>query len=105
MVLCRKCAHVVGPATLRCPRCHWRFPYLRSRRWRPQVSLAAPTVGKACPRCLHRTTRQRSPLSVKVLRLLTLHRCSYRACVACGWSGTAFHRRGTGSHRRRPQEA
>lgn len=95
MVLCRKCAHTVRITTGRCPRCGWALPYFRSRRWKPRLSetLSSFTVGKDCPRCGRRTKRQATPPGVRPLRLLSLRRCSYRSCAACGWRGTAFHGR------------
>ena len=95
MVLCRKCAHMVRVTTLRCPRCGWAFPYFRSRRWKPRLPnpLRAFAFGKHCPRCGRRSSRRTSPSWFRPLRVLTLHRCSYRSCDACGWQGGAFHGR------------
>jgi hypothetical protein len=104
MVLCRSCAHKVGLRTLACPRCGWLLPYYRSRHWKPRMPLARPAVGKSCPRCRERTTRQHTPLWLLPVRLLTLHRCSYRSCTVCGWRGAAFHGRSHGKRRRRTSE-
>ncbi|HYJ79065.1 MAG TPA: hypothetical protein VEW03_05675 [Longimicrobiaceae bacterium] len=104
MVLCRKCAHKVGLRTLACPRCGWRLPYYRSRHWKPRMALNRPAMGKSCPRCGERTSRQHTPLWLRPVRLLTLHRCSYRGCPACGWRGAAFHARSHGKRRRRSSE-
>ena len=54
-------------------------------------------VGKQCPRCGRPTSRERTPLLLKPLRMVLGERCSWRHCT-CGWSGTAFH---TPAHRRR----
>ncbi|HEX5724108.1 MAG TPA: hypothetical protein VFX98_01510 [Longimicrobiaceae bacterium] len=92
MILCRKCAHLVGPTTLRCPRCNWSWPYYRSRRWR-RGGLGVPGIrfGKRCRHCGERTSRQRTPLWLKPLRTLTGQRCSLRRCLGCHWRGIAFH--------------
>ncbi|HEX2202465.1 MAG TPA: hypothetical protein VHG91_04180 [Longimicrobium sp.] len=85
-----------------CPRCGWSFPWYRSRRWKPDFSHALGlAVGKRCPRCDRPTTRRRSPLWLKPLRVVSLHRCSYRTCDGCGWRGAAFHGRGHEQARRR----
>ena len=95
MVLCRKCAHTTRLAMLACPRCGFALPYWRSRHWRPHFAPGGATLGKDCPRCGSRTARQPSPLWARPIRLLTLHRCSYRACSRCTWHGVAFHARST----------
>lgn len=96
MVLCKKCAHTVRVSTLRCPRCGWKYPYFRSRRWRwraiflPKAPLA---FGKDCPCCGRRTTRRHTPAWLKPLKLFLGEFCTYRRCERCLWKGASFHGR------------
>jgi hypothetical protein len=48
-------------------------------------------VSRACPCCDQETTRRRTPLWLKPLRIALGSRCSYRRCRLCGWQGLAFH--------------
>lgn len=90
MVLCRNCAHTTRLTMVNCPRCGYTLPYWRSRRWGIKLPSLGLVVGRQCPRCGRESTRQRTPLLLKPLRLLGGDRCSYRKCT-CGWAGLAFH--------------
>lgn len=102
MVLCRKCAYPATPVMTSCARCGWALPYWRSRRWRVRLDVGGAALGKHCPRCARQTTRRASPWGVRMVRFLTLRRCSYRTCDACGWHGVAFHARTPHQRTNRP---